>query len=180
MRLILAAAALWTLAACAAAPEPANDRATVGLGESVLARVEGAAVQVIERTPAGALTPFEQRAAGHLGSGHYDWASGPTAAPMTAHPDDPPPAPVRANAVRIRFMAVPGRNETLLVIENGYDRAFVYRALITVRGRTEATDVCLVRPGLRGIEHWPYAIERIEIYEVTLQPWQDGDRVSCR
>jgi len=179
MRIILAAA-LWSLAACASAPEPASERATVGLGESVLARIEGGGVRVIERTPAGALTPFEQRAAGQLGSGDYDWASGPTAAPMTAHPDDPPPAPVQAGAVRIRFMPVPGKNETLLSIENGYDRAFVYRALITVRGRAQATDVCLVRPRLRGIEHWPYVIERLEIYEVTLAPWQDGDPVSCR
>ncbi len=179
MRFVLAAAALWTLAACASAPETASHRVTIGLGESVLARIDGGAVQVIERASAGALTPLEQRTAAQLGSGDYDWASGPTAAPMVSHPDDPPPAPVQSGVVRIRFMSVPG-NETLLAIENGYDRAFAYRALITVRGRTEATDVCIVRPGLRGIEHWPYMIDRIEIYDVTLPPWRDGDPVTCR
>jgi hypothetical protein len=40
--------------------------------------------------------------------------------------------------------------------------------------------VCIVLPGKRGYEHWPYPIEKIELSEFTVEPWKEGDPVTCR
>ncbi|MEI9852997.1 MAG: hypothetical protein WDN24_21525 [Sphingomonas sp.] len=67
----------------------------------------------------------------------------------------------------------------MLVIENGLGGALVYRALIEQGGRTGATDVCLVPPGKLGIEHWPFAIDSIQIHQMRLAAWKPGDPVTC-
>ena len=77
-------------------------------------------------------------------------------------------------------LCLPGTDHAVLLIENGYDRAFGYRATMHVRGRATPTDVCLVRPHLRGIEHWPYAIESIDLSSFRLVPWREGQQVTCQ
>ncbi|MES2443580.1 MAG: hypothetical protein V4574_12185 [Pseudomonadota bacterium] len=89
--------------------------------------------------------------------------------------DAPPMAP---DALTLRFIVIDGKS-TMLALENGYDDAIRYRARITVRGKSQPTDVCLVIPGKRGYEHWPYAIERIELGEFTHFAWKDGDPLPC-
>ena len=46
-------------------------------------------------------------------------------------------------------------------------------------GEDEPTDVCAVLPMLRGYEHWPYPIDRIELTKLTLIPYRQGDNPTC-
>jgi len=89
-----------------------------------------------------------------------------------------PPPPAR-DTIKLSFVISPETRHTLFVIENGYDRAFVYRATITRDGKASATDVCLVMPQKRGYEDWPYIIEKIELTAMSLQPWTESDGVPC-
>jgi hypothetical protein len=67
-----------------------------------------------------------------------------------------------------------------LLIENGYSQAFRYRAIMIEPGESsQHTDVCIVLPALRALEHWPFALERIELSALRLAPWRDGDPIPC-
>lgn len=90
---------------------------------------------------------------------------------------------IEPNAIIMRFVVVDGpegKKESVLVIENGYGQGITYRARISVGEKSGATDVCLVMPGKRGYELWPYAIDKIELAAFELVPWQNGDPIPCR
>ena len=87
--------------------------------------------------------------------------------------------PVEPGTIRLRFHAVSGR-AALLAIDNGYDRALVYRARMTQDGKTRATDVCIVMPRNRGYEYWPHAIERLDLSDFRLVLWRDGQTITCQ
>lgn len=172
-------AAVWLLAGCASAQVQLVDTVTIARGQAVVLHFdEGGGAVLVERAVAAPLTPFERRVATDLSNGVYDHAVGSVSAPMTAD-DDVRPAPVAPYEVRIKFAPAPNGVDTMLMIENGYDQAFGYRAIMTIDGASETTDVCLVRPVLRGFEHWPYRIDSIELRVMRLQPWREGDRVVC-
>jgi len=162
-------------AALAVAPLPAWGQAiALGPGEAVTLRVG-------EKSPSergrAEWTPYDLAVARHLVGQPVPEAPVDSAEPV---PRDMPEAPpLRPGAVRLRFLSIAGRH-SLLIVENGYDQALVYRARMTYEGRTRPTDVCLVRPGQRGFEHWPNALERIELYQVELVPWREGDPQPCR
>jgi len=90
---------------------------------------------------------------------------------------DPPP--VALGQIEIIFVVLDGK-ETVLVMVNGYDQAVTYRARIWAEGRDAPTDVCLLLPGKRGYEQWPFAIDRIELSAFRTEPWKDGDPIPCR
>ena len=101
--------------------------------------------------------------------------------PAIPLPDDGslPAAPeIQPNGLRLRFLSIAGQH-SLLILENGYDRAIVFRARMTRGGETRSTDVCLVRPMRYGFEHWPHPIERIEISDIRFVPWRQGEPVPC-
>lgn len=107
----------------------------------------------------------------------------PPDAPVGSEPlrDDgslPERPPVRDGAVRLRFHAIANRH-AMLVVENGYDQALVYRARITLNGRTRATDVCVVPQGQRAFEHWPDPIERLDLADFRFIAWTPGQRPTC-
>jgi hypothetical protein len=105
---------------------------------------------------------------------------GPNAAIIRS--DMAQPRPVEPGLVRISFFRMTGRNglpETLLLLENGYDSGFRYRAQMVRGERTEPTDVCMVLPRLRGYEHWPYSIDRINLSEFALVPYRAGTAPAC-
>jgi len=107
-------------------------------------------------------------------------SSGPNAAMFGARGSKP--RPVAQGVVRISLLAVKGRDgkpETLLVLENGYDQAMRYRATMTSGERSVVTDVCSVLPGLRGYEHWPYPIDRIDLSSIRLEPYRTGTPPIC-
>lgn len=122
-------------------------------------------------------TPFDLAVARQL-SGMTPPA-GPAPA-MALHDDGrlPEPPPLQPDMLRLRFLSIAGRH-SLLILENGYGRALVYRARIARHGATRATDVCLVMPRQRGFEHWPEPIERIELSDFAFVDWHAGQPVPC-
>jgi hypothetical protein len=82
--------------------------------------------------------------------------------------------------MRVSFASFDGGKHTLLLIENGYDQGFSYRAIMRIGRRSEPTDVCTVLPNLRSLEHWPYRIDRIELHDFQMLPWNPGDGPVCR
>lgn len=93
-------------------------------------------------------------------------------------PDSVRPQIIPGDVVRLRMFSIAGQH-TMLVIENGQQRALVYRARITAHGRTAPTDVCVVLPGRRSFEHWPYVIERVELSDFRFIPWAPGTAPTC-
>ena len=88
------------------------------------------------------------------------------------------PDPIPPGEVRLRFLSIDGR-QALLVVENGHGRALRYRARMTVDGRTQHTDVCVVLPRLPSYEHWPHPIQRLELTAFEFIPWAPGRNPTC-
>lgn len=103
----------------------------------------------------------------------------PTASPMPPVDGLAAPPPVAKGTLRLHLLAIAGQHG-LLVVENGYDRALVYRARLTEHRKTRATDVCLVMPGTRSFEHWPHTIERLELRDFRLVDWDEEKPIPCR
>ena len=81
--------------------------------------------------------------------------------------------------MRVRFLSIAGQH-SLLVIENGYDRAIAYRAQMIRGNEARPTDVCIVMPHKHGFEHWPFVIDRLEISEMHFVDWRIGDPIALR
>ena len=153
---------------------------SVARGESLVValdekRDDGTAL-VVRRDDAR-LNEFEKAVADEFEAGKHATAIGKNYDIMRE--EDYPPAPAPApHVLRITFAPV-GAKGSFLVIENGYDRALVYHATMHAGDKSAPTDVCLVKPGRRGFEHWPYRIDRIDLSRITLEHWSDGDPVPC-
>ena len=93
-------------------------------------------------------------------------------------PADMQPDPIPPDEVRLRMLSIDGRH-TLLVVENGQGRALAYRAHMTVRGRRQHTDVCVVLPHLPSYEHWVFPIERLELSDFRFIAWAPGRAPTC-
>lgn len=152
---------------------------TVPVGTSVTLRADDALSFRVASTGTATLDAYGAAAAKRLGGVPCDT---PTCAPIIRQRGDLglPAAPVvSSGVVRASFLALPKVGHSLLVIENGYGRALVYRARITVKGRTTPTDVCLVLNRRRGYEHWPYAIDRIELSALRLVQHDPARPLPC-
>jgi len=177
MRFFLAFAAAYLLVL--PAPGRAQDRVPVVLtpDESVTLRFDhrDADPALVERTPA-TWTPFELAVARHLVAGiGVDSGSSAT---LREHEDLPPLPAIAPGLVRLRIFQIAGR-QTVLFIENGEDRALVYRATMTRSGRDAPTDVCLVPAHNFANEHWPYPIDQLSLSDLRLVEWNGGDTVPC-
>jgi hypothetical protein len=78
--------------------------------------------------------------------------------------------------ISLRFS---GGAQSMLAVENGYDRALVYRARIHVGNRAASTSVCAVPPHLSSFESWPYPIDKIELSDFRLVEWKNGMPLKC-
>ncbi|HEY0013840.1 MAG TPA: hypothetical protein VGB79_13440 [Allosphingosinicella sp.] len=177
MRIILAAAlAVIAAAAPASARQPrAADAVSLAAGEeATIAFDDGGRTSVTARGRAAPLSAFDQAALHNLTTGSVEDALGPNSRPLSERELRQSPPPIAAGVVRIAFVPVSGGKETFLILENGHTRALAYRARIFQRGRGAPTDVCVVLPGLRAYEHWPYSIERIELTRFRLEAWEGG------
>ncbi|WP_145960945.1 hypothetical protein [Sphingosinithalassobacter portus] len=85
---------------------------------------------------------------------------------------------IAPGAIRLRFLAVPGHSDMLLIVENGYDRAVRYRARMTVGDERVDTSTCIVPGKHPGIEHWPHGISEIALSDFRLIDGDDG-REPC-
>lgn len=176
MKAIVLAVFATALAASAAA----QDRIPIGLtpGQAITLQLDRDGA-TLARSDVGEAewTPFDLAVARYLAG----ITPPKEPAPAIALPNDNamPPAPaVQPDRLRLRFLSIAGQH-SLLILENGYDRALVFRALITRDGTTRPTDVCLVMPHRHGFEHWPFPVARIEVSDLHFVPWQEGDPVPC-
>lgn len=151
---------------------------TIARGEAVTLTQDDGGVWGVDRKAAPDATPDEASTAAKFVRGDMNDAVGPNVKPIPADPNAPPPMPQKGK-LRLHFVKTPGADQSMLVIENGYDRGMVYRATIRVGDRSGPTDVCLVMPGRLGYEHWPYAIDALVLSDIRLVPWKDGDPVPC-
>lgn len=158
-------------------PFVAEDGLTLFVGESVvLALAADGQVVVESHSPASEVITDELLQHGaavvaEAGQAALDGAvpaSGPR--PLGAGPVD---------RLRISFSQVPGSDETILLVENGYGRRIDYRAIMQVPGAPgpQATTACQVLPNLMGIEHWPHAIGVITLSNFHVAP--DGGQLAC-
>jgi hypothetical protein len=169
---------LFAAAVIIAASAPAAAQAPVALAageEATIAFDDGGRTLVTARGRAAPLSAFDQAALRNLTTGPAEDALGPNSRALTERELLQSPPPIPAAAVRIVFVPVAGGKSTLLILENGHERAVAYRARIVRPGRAaEATDVCTVMPERRSYEHWPYPIERIELTQIRLEAWDGG------
>jgi hypothetical protein len=151
-------------------------------GETISIELRGTTAVVLERRPA---PPMDAYTAALLPKMQIESERAPTNAgvlpPTPVMPDDVPAEPPKArpHIVQITFRRVPGlrpgsEDHSLLTLLNGYDSAFRYRAVMHGNGRTVQTDVCEIMPGKGGNEHWPYPIEQLDLSDLRLEAWQEG------
>lgn len=151
---------------------------TIKRGEAVTLTMDDKGTQVVDR---GDVAPsnFEIVYSAEVQRGDYAEATGPNVLP--ANPDGsgalaPKPEPGK---IVLHFIRTPGKDQSLLSIQNGYDQALVYRAVMHVGTKSAPTDVCLVIPGKIGTEHWPFAIDALDLSELHLVAWKAGDPIPC-
>jgi hypothetical protein len=84
--------------------------------------------------------------------------------------------------VQLTFRHVPAlrvgaADHSSLVIANGYNYKFGYRALMRGKGRSVPTDVCEVPQKFRGVEHWPYVIDELDLSDLRLS--DPATQINC-
>jgi hypothetical protein len=150
----------------------------VAMGEDVAVRISRTGEAVPGARGPGALSNAEAVSLGRLWAqdGRYTGARYGVSADKG---EIPVPTPVTAEEVHFTLVQFP-EGQSALVVKNGYDRALIYRARIHRGKRRTSATVCLVIPRKRGIEHWPYRIDAVEISEMRLEPWQRGNPILCK
>jgi hypothetical protein len=174
-------AALFVPAIAFAQP---SAKVEVGAGDMVTVRIAGDGKAIVDaRSPAGPLPDTDAAFLEQMRT----VAIVPDVKSQPAIPgrSPTPPPPVTPHLLRIGLRAVPppaakGPNgDMLLSIENGYDGALRYRAVLHRGGNATPTDVCIVLPLKRGFEHWPYPFDRVELSDLRIVPWHEGDTITC-
>jgi hypothetical protein len=180
IRTLLVLLAAFTAAATADAAEP-SPQLSIRSGEAVVLRIDGGgAVTVLSRGKAPAMVPFEQRGLGQLAQ--IPVPPGTKTMPGVPMKDAEAAAtPVAPGEIRVTLRDVAGKtaHDALLVIENGYERGLVYRAVMRRGDKAAPTDVCLVMPHKRGFEHWPFRLDRLDLTDLRLVPWKPEDGLPC-
>ena len=170
-------------ASVAATPAPAQKTESVTLapGQTISLSVDvDGGISVLDRTHDAALTDFDRATLGILLRGDYASATGPNAREFRSNEPGIPAAPaITPGRIKASFLQIGDGSQTLLIMENGYDRGLLYRARITSNGRSAPTDVCIVIPRGRGHEHWPFAIDQIEISSLRLEAWDESQGPRC-
>lgn len=103
-------------------------------------------------------------------------AIGPKSAPL--YSPQGMPAPVR-NQIRFRFVPFAAGSHAVLMVENGVRRSYMYKARIGRGDRSIMTDVCQLVPEKRNVEHWPYQIDWIEISDLRVVTYREGNPPLC-
>jgi len=177
MRKVLAIAAFAALAACASTPAAAPSGVSLAPGEGVTVEFDPAGgPRIVARTDRPASLSDRER--DMLGGVRDNPAAMGANSVRVAGDGYVASQPVTHNRIEFRLLVVPP-HDTVLMIDNGYEQGLIYRAAILVNDRSTPTDVCLVMPSRHGVEHWPYLIDHIELSDLTLRPWRDGDAVPC-
>jgi hypothetical protein len=163
----------------------ADDAVSLEPGGRFVVRLDDAGAVSVEPAGSASLPNLDQNVLVQLSQAYLDpeklaQSSGDNAAVFRS--EGVTPDPIAGGQVRVSLFKLTRRDgavETLLVLENGYNQALRYRARMRSDGRSRPTDVCTVLPRLRGYEHWPHAIERIELSEFELVPYRQGMPPVC-
>jgi len=170
--------AALAVAAPSAAQTPGE--VAIGSGEEVLVRAgDDGALTIERRSRAAPMTDFDRRTLRKLAA--VEVPPGTVAPGLPMQDKAARDTPIAAGKLRITLRDVAARtpHDTLLVIENGYGDGVRYRAVMRRGERAEPTDVCLVLPGKRAYEYWPYPIERLDLSAFRLVPWKPEDGLPC-
>jgi hypothetical protein len=150
-------------------------------GQMITLKVDGNDTRIVAIGAAPPMSAYETESAERIGAIEIPAGAGPQPAmtfPKGTFANEPlKPVP---NQVRLTFRRIPGRTDdhSVLFIVNGYDLSFRYRAAMRTNGGTKPTDVCEVLPNLTMNEHWPYAIEQLDLSDIRLEPRTQGD-IRC-
>ena len=174
-------AATATLLAVAVAPiAAAAQTVTVKRGEMTTLVMGDDDVLHVAAEAAVAANPYESKIALEFQRGDYDAAIGANSLPMANDSAAGMLAPTaKPGKLVLRFVRTPGKDASLLSIQNGFDRALAYRATMVIGGKRVATDVCLVPPGKLANEYWPHPIDALDLSQFRLVPWVAGANVVC-
>lgn len=77
----------------------------------------------------------------------------------------------------VRFTLSDMGGMKMLNTENGYDRAFAFRARMFAGRRSANTSICTVMPRIMGMESWGDPIDRLELREPRLL--EAGAGMTC-
>jgi hypothetical protein len=164
------------IASCATAPAPLAGL-SLAPGDSVVMQASDVGFSVVERShSAVSLSDFERALTDRTRDNPAAMGENTLAASGDALAAS---QPIDPNRIKLRLLIIPP-HDSVLVVDNGYDHALSYRAIIWVNDQAGPTDVCWVLPGHHGYEHWPYLIDRVELLDLKFEAWQEGDRVPCR
>lgn len=142
------------------------------LGESVTVKVGDGEPQVISSGPASAVINDEQATAAVsevLSVGDEALVTGVPMSKAVIETTAP------FETLRIAFRQPPESEHSILVVQSGYGEGVDYNALITdfPSITTAYTTTCQVLPGKLSLEHWPYAITHIALYNFAFDPKVD-------
>lgn len=171
-----------TLMPATATAQPSKT-VTLGRGDSIVVRIAANGTLKAEApTAAPPMSEFEAAALAQMQTTPLTDSQVQPAIPLNGGATER--LAMKPGQVRIRLRAVaPSADQPkggmMLSIENGYDGALRYRAVLRNGDRSQPTDVCIVMPHKFGFEHWPYPFERIELSDLSIISWHEGDSVTC-
>ena len=160
-------------------PAAAQDLPAISLtsGEAVTIHFDDGGRPSPARRSVAGWTPFDLYVARHLAGMTPPDAPVPEGMPIDAA-EGLEPQPIPRDEVRLRMLSIAGQH-TLLVVENGRERALAFRAHMVVDGERRHTDVCVVLPHLPSFEHWSFPIERLELSDFRFILWAPGRNPTC-
>jgi len=179
MRFVLAA----ILAAALSTSRAAAQAIPLQPGQTVTIRIDNGQAVVEQTAPAEPMSKFEAYALWRAET--TEVAAGVKVQPpgFILQGEGPPNPPQPGdNLLHLTMRRVPGlrpgsADNSALFILNGYGSALRYRAIMRTNGRSVATDVCDVAPNRLGLEHWPYAIDQLELSAFQLVP--GNGQIQC-
>jgi len=141
----------------------------VFVGESVVVDVDGEK-PVVESHGRASEVLAESRLGPLLGL-----VQGVTDEAPRLHSSDPLELDGPDGRLRISFIQGPGVEDMILTVENGYEGALTYRAVMMALGpdgqtQWARTSVCTVPPGIYVFEHWPHAIVGLALGGFAIAP----------
>jgi len=167
------------LAATLPAATPPKDPTGIPIrpGQTITLQVTGDDVRIVAIGSAPPISMYEAEALGRMQAVELTADAGPQPAIPIRSASAPPEAV--PGQVRLTFRRVPAarpgeEDHALLLVLNGYEMSFRYRATMHTKNGVHPTDVCEVTPRLSVTEHWPYAIDQLDLSDIRLEPHVEG------
>jgi hypothetical protein len=158
-----------------AASEESGQKVTIHRGETVTVRMVGD-----RQFLTGGRDPVAAGVSSQLEESFLSMQAAGAKTVLPKRLDLPKEPPVLANVVQLTMKAGATAGQTLLIVENGYDRPLRYRARIVRASGTEPTSVCEVAPHKIVFEYWSEKLETLDLSEFELVQAQSDGGLHCR